>query len=123
MVQAIGQTDFVAGGAKLGILDHIRLQKGPFVHLRLGFDQGIVDPLKQLVVAEGEGIVLGIFDGVIGIAASAGNVGNGMAGGAGDAGLGGWIGTGSWQPAHQRAARTSPSRFWPISRVSLTLAR
>ena len=91
MVQAIRQTDFVAGGAEFRVLDHIRLEKRAFVHLRLGFDQSIVDPLEQLVIAKSEGIVLGVLNGVIGIAASAGHVGDGVTGGAGDPGLRGGI--------------------------------
>ena len=61
------------------------------MHLRLGFDQSIVDPLQQLVIAKGERVVLGVFNSVIGIAASAGHVGDGVTGGAGDPGLRGGI--------------------------------
>ena len=57
MVQAIWQTDFVAGGAEFRIFDDVRLEKRAFVHLRLGFDQSIVDPLQQLVIAKGVQVI------------------------------------------------------------------
>ena len=57
VVDADGQADLVAGRAELGVLDD-RLEERLLVHLGLGLDQRVVDPLQERVVAEGEGIML-----------------------------------------------------------------
>ena len=87
MVQPIRQADFVAGGAEFDVPMHLRLEEGAFVHFRLGFDQGAVDPLQKRIVAEGERVVRRVLDRIVGIAACAAHMGDGLARRAGDARL------------------------------------
>ena len=68
-----------------------RLEERLLVHLGLGFHERVVDPLQERVVAEGERIMLGLFDRVGGVAAGVVDVGDRVAGGAGDAGLAGGV--------------------------------
>ena len=86
VVQGEGQADLVAGRAELGALDD-RLQERLLVHLGLGLHQRVVDPLEDRVVAEGEGIMLGLLDRVGGVAAGVVDGGDRVADRAGDAGL------------------------------------
>ena len=90
MVQPVRQADLVAGRAELDVLDD-RLEEGLLVHLGLGLDQRLVDPLQDRVVAVGEGIVHRLLDRVRRIAARVVDVGDRVARGAGDPGLAGRV--------------------------------
>ena len=57
------------------------------MHLWLGTDQSVVEPLERRIGALCKGVMLGLFNGVVGIASGAANLGDGVAGRAGDAGL------------------------------------
>ena len=86
VVQFLGQVDLVAGAAELGGRVQ-RLEEGPFVQFGLRLDQLMVDELEERGVAEGERVVLGLLDRVVGVAAGTVDVGDRVAGGAGDAGV------------------------------------
>ena len=90
VVDAVGEADLVAGRAEVGVLDD-RLQERLLVHLGLGLHERIVDPLQERVVAEGERIMLRLFDRVGGVAAGVVDVGDRVAGRAGDARLAGRV--------------------------------
>src|SRR5207302_340355 len=64
------------------------LEESFLVEAGLGLDQDVIEPLQQLIVAGGKGIMDRLLDRVVGIAGPAVDVGYAMAGGAGDAGLG-----------------------------------
>ena len=53
-----------------------RLQERLLVHLGLGLDQRVVDPLEDRVVAGGEGVMLGLLDRVGGVAPGVVDVGD-----------------------------------------------
>ena len=50
------QTDFVAGRAKLGVLEN-RSKERLFMHLGLGLHERVIDPLQERIVAESERIM------------------------------------------------------------------
>ena len=86
VVQGKRQTHLVARRAELGALDdglHERL----LVHLGLGLHQREVDPLQDRVVAEGEGVMVGLLDRVGAVAPGVVHRGDRVAGGAGDSRL------------------------------------
>ena len=59
------------------------------MHLRLGLDELVVDPLEDRIVARRERIMLRLLNGIIGVAARAVHQIDGMAYGASDSGLAG----------------------------------
>ena len=90
VVDPVRQADLVAGRAELGVLDD-RLEERLLVHLGLGLDQRVVDPLEDRVIAVGEGIVVRLLDRVGGVAPRVVHVGDRVAGGARDPGLAGRV--------------------------------
>ena len=83
----LGEVDFVAGGAELGIAVEV-LQKGLLVHRRLRLDELVVDPLEERVLTLRKGVMNRLVDRVVGIPLRAVDVRDRMADGAGDAGVG-----------------------------------
>ena len=82
-VELLRQMNLVATAAEFrGLVQ--RLEESLLVKLRLGLDQLPVDPSQGRVVAAGERVVDRLLDGVVGVAAPAVEVGDGVAGGAGD---------------------------------------
>ena len=86
MVDGERQPDLVARRAELGALDD-RLHERLLVHLGLGLHQREVDPFQDRVVAEGEGIMLGLLDRVGAVAPGVVDRGDHVADRAGDARL------------------------------------
>ena len=85
--QLLGEVNFVAGGAELGVAVEV-LQEGLLVHRRLRLDELVVDPLEERVVTLGEGVVDRLVDRVVGIPLRAVDMRDRVADGASDAGVG-----------------------------------
>ena len=85
--QLLGEVDFVAGGAELGVAMEV-FQEGLLVHRRLRLDKLVVDPLQERVVTLGKGVVDRLVDRVVGIPLRAVDVRDRVADGASDAGVG-----------------------------------
>ena len=85
VVQFGRQVHLVAGTAELGAAVQ-RFEKRGLVELGLGLHQLAVDPAQRRPLAEGEGVVHGLVDGVVRVAPHAVDVNDAVADGAGDAG-------------------------------------
>lgn|SRR6266850_1781702 len=81
------QADLMAGGAELRAFVQ-RLEECLFVEIGFAFDKLLIDELKEAIGAESEWIMNRLVNGVIGVAAGAVDVVDGMAGGAGNSRLG-----------------------------------
>ena len=87
VVQLGRQVHLVTAAAELRRLMQ-GFEEGLLVEFGFGLDQLLAHPLQGGVFAEGEGIVAGFFDGVVGVTAHAVDVGDRVANRAGNTGLG-----------------------------------
>ena len=90
LVQLLRNADFMARRAKFRRPVE-RLQEALLVEIRLGFDNLVVDPLQDRIVAGGKRVMHRFFDRIVAIAGGAVNVGDGVTNGTSDAGMCRWM--------------------------------